>query len=92
MINSSYNNLVNKIVGPICGCAGMDTYYIIMMKMYQQNIIMYTLSLYFKRTIYRLQRPLKHITTLFSLSEHYILSLSDRTVDYEGFSLWSDVF
>ena len=59
---------------------------------------------------------LKHTTTLFSLSDHDILSREwrvivhevqtdyhgrpmvlyavkgDRTVDYEGFSLWSDVF
>ena len=59
---------------------------------------------------------LKHITTLFSLSDHDILSQERRvivhqvetnyhdrpmvlesvrrcrTVDYEGFSLWSDVF
>ena len=59
---------------------------------------------------------LKHTTTLFSLSDHYILSREwgvivgqvqthyrgrpivfksvrcDRAVDYEGSSLWSDVF
>ena len=65
---------------------------------------------------YWLCRALKHTTTLFSLSDHDILSRErrvivdqvqtnyhgrpvvglsvrcDRSVDYEGYSLWSDVF